>query len=205
MNFSIAKLKIKEYNVIVILWGVFMELHKNRIRTEGIALNSDILKVDMFLNHQVDAELLDACGEAFAKAFENDGVTKVLTVEASGIPLAFSTALRLKVPFVFAKKGSHSNIGTDLYAADCHSFTKNMDYAMVVSKKFINANDNILIIDDFLANGAACNGLMNIVEQAGAKLCGIGIAIEKGFQPGGENIRKKGIKLCSLAIVEEMG
>ena len=181
-----------------------MKLLEDRISAQGIAINKDVLKVDMFLNHQIDPVLIDAMGAEFAEKFKNDGVTKILTVEASGIPIAYATALKMGVPFVFAKKGNHSNVGNDVYCAGCHSFTKNKDYTMIVSRKFISADDTILIIDDFLANGAASDGLTEIVNQSGAKLAGIGIAIEKGFQPGGKKIRQSGVKLCSLAIVDEM-
>ena len=181
-----------------------MKLLEDKILEVGQALDKSVLKVDMFLNHQVDPVLIDACGAEFARVFANDGVTKILTVEASGIPLAYAAALKMGVPFVFAKKGNHSNVTGDVYCAGCHSFTKNKDYTMIVSKKFINKDDTVLIIDDFLANGAASDGLMSIVDQSGAKLAGIGIAVEKGFQPGGKKLRQDGVKLCSLAIIDDM-
>lgn len=181
-----------------------MKLLEDRILAEGQALDKSVLKVDMFLNHQIDPVLINAMGEEFARVFADDGVTKILTVEASGIPIAYATALKMGVPFVFAKKGSHSNVTDEVYCAGCHSFTKNKDYTMIVSRKYLGSGDTVLIIDDFLANGAASDGLMSIVDQAGAKLAGIGIAIEKGFQPGGKKLRKDGVKLCSLAIIDDM-
>ncbi len=181
-----------------------MKLLEERIRREGTVIGDDVLKVDMFLNHQLDVGLIDEMGKAFYEAFQTDGVTKILTVEASGIALAALTARYFGVPVVFAKKAGHRNVGTDLYTATCHSFTHGTDSTICVSRRYLHEDDVILIIDDFLADGNACNALRKLISDAGAKLAGIGIGIEKGFQPGGAKLRAEGIKVRSLAIVESM-
>ena len=181
-----------------------MKLLEDKIRSCGHVLPGEILKVDNFLNHQIDVELITALGKEFYNIFKEDGVNKILTVESSGIALAFAAGQFFGVPVVFAKKGHNKNVGSDVYQCECFSYTKGSGYVMNVSKKYLNENDRVLFIDDFLANGAAAKCVMNIIEQAGAKLVGIGIAIEKGFQPGGKALRDAGIKVSSLAIIDSM-
>lgn len=182
-----------------------MKLLEDKILSCGTVLPGNVLKVDNFLNHQIDVELIDALGAEFFRLFgEDKSINKILTVESSGIAIACAAARHFHVPVVFAKKGAHSNVGSELYTAEVFSYTKNKPYIIGVSKKFLSADDNVLIIDDFLANGAASKGMLELLEQSGAKLCGIGIAIEKGFQPGGSQLREKGIKVKSLAIVDSM-
>lgn len=181
-----------------------MKLLEERIAKDGVAIGTDILKVDMFLNHQVDPILIDEMGKEFYRLFKDCGATKVVTIESSGIPMAVATALRFGIPALFAKKGEHKNVGSDVYTANCYSFTHGKDYQMKISKKYLNENDKVLIIDDFMAGGNACNALIDIIGQAGAEVVGIGIAIEKGFQPGGKALRQKGYKVRSLAIVDSM-
>lgn len=181
-----------------------MKLLEEKIFTCGRVLPGEILKVDSFLNHQIDVELITALGREFFDLFRNEGVNKILTVESSGIAIAFAAAQFFRVPVVFAKKGAHKNVGADVYTGECFSYTKGTAYEMSVSKAYLGADDRVLIIDDFLANGAAAKCLLHIIEQASAKLVGIGIAIEKGFQPGGAELRKLGIRVESLAIVEAM-
>lgn len=181
-----------------------MKMLEDKILQCGKVLPGNVLKVDSFLNHQLDVKLIDALGKEFYDIFSLYNITKILTVEASGIAMAVAAARYFDVPVVFAKKGSHKNVGDDVYTAEVVSFTKGITYTVMVSRKFINPNDNILIIDDFLANGEACFGLKKIVDDAGAKLAGIGIAIEKRFQGGGNKLREMGIKVRSLAIVDSM-
>ena len=181
-----------------------MKLLEEKIRQEGKVIGTDILKVDMFLNHQIDVNLLDEMGEEFYRLFKDKGVNKILTVESSGIAIAVMAAKYFNVPVVFAKKANHKNVGTDLYTAKSHSFTHGKDYNMAVSKKYLSSEDNILIIDDFLAGGNASFAMLDILKQSGANLVGIGIAIEKGFQDGGKKLREMGIEVESLAIVDGM-
>ncbi|MDD6203954.1 MAG: xanthine phosphoribosyltransferase [Firmicutes bacterium] len=179
-----------------------MKLLEDRILKEGTFLPGGIVRVDSFLNHQLDPALLWELGKEFARSFAQDGVTKILTVEASGIAIAVMAGLHLDVPVVFAKKAAASNLGSDdIYTAKVHSFTKNTDCMLNVSSKYISPDDRVLIIDDFLAMGEAVSGLRAIINQAGASLAGVGIAIEKDFQPGGKKLREEGIKLVSLAVV----
>ncbi len=181
-----------------------MKLLEEKIAKEGIAIGTDILKVDMFLNHQMDVELLDEMGKEFKRIFENSGATKVVTIESSGIAIAVFVAKYMGLPALFAKKAKHKNVGDDVYSANGYSYTHGKEYTMIVSKKYLNKGDKVLIIDDFMAGGNACNALIDIINQAGAEVAGIGIAIEKGFQPGGQALREKGYNVRSLAIVDSM-
>lgn len=181
-----------------------MKLLEDKIRNEGTVIGTDILKVDMFLNHCMDIPLLEEMGKEFARLFKDCGATKVVTIESSGIAIAVFVAKYMNLPALFAKKSKHKNVGDDVYSAKSYSFTHGKDYTMVISKKYLNEGDKVLIIDDFMAGGNACNALINILEQAGASVSGIGIAIEKGFQPGGDALREKGYNIRSLAIVESM-
>ena len=181
-----------------------MNFLEKRILKDGIVKAGNVLKVDSFLNHQMDVRLLDRIGEEFYKRFSDTPVTKVLTIETSGVAIAYAVARCFDVPMVFAKKSKSINIEGDVYTAEVESFTHKNKNTVIVSKKFLNPGDNILIIDDFLANGCALQGLISITEAAGANVAGIGIAIEKGFQHGGTMIRNFGYRLESLAIVEGM-
>lgn len=181
-----------------------MKLLEERIQKDGVVREGNILKVDSFLNHQIDPFLLSEIAEEFHRLFRDDKVTKILTIEASGIGIAIEAARVFGVPMVFAKKSKTKNIAGDVYTAKVMSYTHGREYDILVSRDFLGPNDRVLILDDFLANGAALAGLIKLVNDAGATLCGCGIAIEKGFQPGGEEIRKQGIKLHSLAIVDAM-
>jgi len=160
--------------------------------------------VDSFLNHQLDAEFLYDMGEEMYRLFKDQEITKILTIEVSGIAIAIMAALVFKVPVVFAKKTESLNLDKDVYVGTVYSYTKNKEYKIMISKKYLNENDKLLIIDDFLAEGNAMKGLIDMAKQSKAEVKGIGIAIEKGFQKGGENLRKDGYNLKSLAIVDEM-
>ena len=181
-----------------------MNFLEERILKDGIVKPGNVLKVDSFLNHQMDVALLDQMGEEFHRRFADKPITKVLTIEASGIAIACPVARCFKVPVVFAKKSKSVNLDGDLYTAEVESFTHKNKNTVVVSKRFLSADDHVLIVDDFLANGCALQGLISIVEAAGATVEGIGIAVEKGFQIGGRVIRNLGYQLESLAIVESM-
>ena len=171
---------------------------------EGQVRPGNVLKVDCFLNHQLDVNLLDKIGEEFYRIFKDDGINKILTIEASGIAIACMTARHFNVPVVFAKKAQSINLDGEQYATTIYSFTKQKEYPVIVGKRFLSEGDKVLIIDDFLANGCALLGLLELTEKAGATVEGIGIAVEKGFQQGGDLIRSKGIQLESLAIVDAM-
>lgn len=181
-----------------------MNFLEQRIVKDGAVKPGNVLKVDCFLNHQMDVKLLAKIGKEFKRRFANKKINKVLTIEASGIAIAAFVAKEFGVPFVFAKKSKSVNIDGDVFSATVESFTHKCTNTVIVSKKFLNSNDHVLIIDDFLANGCALQGLISIVEESGATVEGIGIAIEKGFQSGGEIIRTAGYQLESLAIVEAM-
>jgi len=181
-----------------------MNFLEERILKDGIVKEGNVLKVDSFLNHQMDPVLLDQVGEEFHRRFAGKNITKVLTIEASGIAIAYSVARCFGVPMVFAKKAKSINIDGDMYTAEVESFTHKNKNQVIVSKKFLSEDDHVLIIDDFLANGCALQGLISISEAAGATVEGIGIVIEKGFQYGGRSIRNLGYQLESLAIVESM-
>lgn len=177
---------------------------QKKILTDGKVLPGNILKVDGFLNHQIDINLLRDMGADFYELFKDKNITKILTIEASGIAIACYAAEHFKVPVVFAKKGTHKNVGNDVFTAEVFSYTKGTSYEVAVSKLYINENDRILIIDDFLANGQAVLGLKKIIEDAGAELCGAGIAITKCFQKGEQMLIDAGIDVKSLAAIESM-
>ena len=181
-----------------------MELLKERIQRDGTVKGTDVLKVDSFLNHQMDVALFEAMGREFLRRFDGCGVNKILTIEASGIGIACVTAQSFHCPVVFAKKSQTKNIAGEVYSTRVESFTHGRVYDVIVSKKFLGPEDNVLIIDDFLANGAALEGLIDLVNQAGARLAGAGVAIEKAFQPGGDRLRAKGIRVEALARVKFM-
>ncbi len=181
-----------------------MKLLEERIQKDGIVKAGNVLKVDSFLNHQMDIALFNAMGEEFKRLFKDADVNKIMTIEASGIGIACVAAQYFGVPVVFAKKAQSVNIDGDVYSTQIESFTHKRIYNVIVSKKYLSPEDRVLIIDDFLANGCALEGLINIVTAAGATVAGIGIAIEKGFQKGGEMIRSRGLHLESLAIVDAM-
>jgi xanthine phosphoribosyltransferase len=177
---------------------------EDRILKDGRVLPGNILKADSFLNHQIDPDLMQRIGETFADHFRPRNITKVLTIEASGIAPAMMTAYALHVPLVFAKKHGAHNIGSEFYTASVHSYTYDSDYTIVVSSACLSDADRVLIIDDFLANGQAAHGLLEICRKAGAACGGIGICIEKGFQTGGSELRAMGYDVMSLALIESM-
>ena len=181
-----------------------MKLLEERIRKDGIVKEGNVLKVDSFLNHQMDTDLFNEMGKEFKRLFAEKPINKILTIEASGIGIACIVAQHFHVPVVFAKKSQSINIDGDVYATKIQSFTHKKVYDVIVSKKYIGKEDHILLIDDFLANGCALEGLIDLVQSAGATVEGIGIAVEKGFQESGKRIREKGIQLESLAIVDAM-
>ncbi len=181
-----------------------MNFLEERIVKDGIVKEGNVLKVDSFLNHQMDIRLFDQIGEEFKKRFEGTPINKILTIEASGIGIACVASRQFDVPVIFAKKSKSINIEGEVYVAEVESFTHKCKNQVIVSKKFLNPDDNVLIIDDFLANGCALQGLISIVTSAGANVAGIGIVIEKGFQTGGQIIRNLGYHLESLAIVDGM-
>ncbi|MGN1132888.1 MAG: xanthine phosphoribosyltransferase [Oscillospiraceae bacterium] len=182
-----------------------MQLLKDRILKDGVVKDGSILKVDKFLNHQMDVTLFNEIGKEFAKRFEGMGVNKILTIEASGIGIACIVGQHFNnCPVIFAKKTQSKNLDGEIYTSKVKSFTKGTTYDVMVSGKFLNKGDKILIIDDFLANGCALMGLIDIIRQSEAEIAGAGIVIEKGFQPGGKMIRDMGIKLESLAIIDSM-
>ena len=181
-----------------------MKVLEERIRKDGVIKPGNVLNVDSFLNHQMDVELFDAMGAEFKRLFAENPINKILTIEASGIGIACVVAQHFHVPVVFAKKSQSINLDGESYITKVESFTHKRTYDVIVSKKYLNPEDHILIIDDFLANGCAVNGLIDLIRSAGATVEGVGIAIEKGFQEGGRLIREKGIHVESLAIAESM-
>lgn len=181
-----------------------MNFLEQRILKDGVVKPGNVLKVDSFLNHQMDIALMDEIGREFHRRFSNKPITKVLTIEASGIGIAYPVAREFGVPLVFAKKAKSVNLDGEMYVAEVESFTHKNKNQVIVSKRFLSPGDCVLIIDDFLANGCALQGLISIVKSAGAEVAGLGIAIEKGFQIGGSVIRNLGYQLESLAIVEAM-
>lgn len=181
-----------------------MEQLKNKILREGQVLSDSVLKVDSFLNHQIDPELMQEVGKEFADRFRDSNITRILSIESSGIAPAMMAGLYLGVPVIFARKRKSLTLTDHLYTSSVHSFTKNETNDISVSKDFLLAGETVLVIDDFLANGQAVHGLVDIIKQAEAQLAGVGIVIEKGFQPGGAEIRKQGIRVESLAIVRSL-
>ena len=181
-----------------------MELLEERIRRDGVVKPGNVLKVDSFLNHQMDVDLFNEMGKEFKRRFAGCPINKILTIEASGIGIACIVAQHFHVPVVFAKKAKSINLDGEMYCTKIQSFTHKKIYDVIVAKKFLSPEDHILIIDDFLANGCAVDGLIDLIRSAGAVIEGVGIAVEKGFQRGGDIIRNKGIQLESLAIIESM-
>ena len=182
----------------------YMRLLEERIRKDGIVKEGQVLKVDSFINHQMDINLFNEMGKEFKRLFADKPINKILTIEASGIGLACVIAQHFDVPVVFAKKAKSINLDGDMYTTKIESFTHKRVYDVIVSKKFLSEEDHVLIIDDFLANGCAVAGLVDLVRSAGATVEGVGIAVEKGFQQGGKILRDKGLQVESLAIVESM-
>ena len=181
-----------------------MKLLEERIRKDGVIRPGNVLKVDSFLNHQIDPVFLDCLAEEFQRLYAGEQITKILTIEASGIGIASLLGLRLKVPVVFAKKSRSSNLSPEVYHTSIHSYTHNRENTVVVAKQYLSPQDRLLIVDDFLANGCALEGLLELANQAGASVAGMGIVVEKGFQKGGDRLRSQGLRVESLAIVEEM-
>ncbi len=181
-----------------------MKALEDKIRAEGEVLTGDVLKVGSFLNQQVDTNFMNLIGQEGARIYKDAGITKVLTIEASGIAVAFAVASNLHVPMVYAKKYGGTNISSEVYKTSVYSYTHKKTFDIVVSKKYIKPDDVILLVDDFLALGNALNGLIHIVEQSGASLAGALIAIEKGYQQGGDLLREEGIRVESLAIIDSM-
>lgn len=194
------------YNDNIFLRGaILLKLLEDRIVKDGIVKPGNVLKVDSFLNHQMDISLFNDMGKEFKRLFNDTPINKILTIEASGIGIACIAAQYFdNVPVVFAKKSQTINIDGEVYSTKIESFTHKRVYDVILSKKYLSSKDHVLIIDDFLANGCALNGLLDIAQKAGATVEGVGIAVEKGFQRGGELIRQKGIRVESLAIIESM-
>lgn len=181
-----------------------MQLLKQRILDDAKVKDSHIIKVDSFINHQIDVELLDEIGKEFKRIFKDEKITKVITIEASGIAIACMAAKHFNVPVVFAKKSESKNIDGEVYKTTVTSFTRGRDYTVILEKRFLTSNDRIIIVDDILATGKAQRGLLDISSQAGAEVAGIGIVIEKGFQGGGDELRSAGYNVQSLAIIDSM-
>lgn len=181
-----------------------MELLEQRIRKDGLVKEGNVLKVDSFLNHQIDIGLLNEIGKEFKRIFAGEKITKILTVEASGIAIAAIVAQYFDVPVVFAKKTLTINLDGSMYTTKIESFTHKRTYDVIVSRKYLGPEDRVLVIDDFLANGCAVTGLIDIIEEAGASLAGVGIIIEKATQDGGKRLRERGVRVESLAIIEDM-
>ena len=181
-----------------------MELLKKRIVEDGRIKDNNIIKVDGFLNHQIDIDLLNEIGKEFKSIFEDEKITKIITIEASGIAIACAAAMHFNVPIVFAKKSESKNIDGEVYKTTVTSFTRGRDYTVILEKRYLTSDDKILIIDDILATGKAQKGLLDISRQAGAKVSGIGVVIEKGFQGGGDQLRSAGYNVQSLAVIDSM-
>lgn len=197
--------KLMYSNDIFLRGAILLKLLEDRIVKDGIVKPGNVLKVDSFLNHQMDISLFNDMGKEFKRLFNDTPINKILTIEASGIGIACVAAQYFdNVPVVFAKKSQTVNIDGEVYSTKIESFTHKRVYDVILSKKYLSSKDHVLIIDDFLANGCALNGLLDIAQKAGATVEGVGIAVEKGFQRGGELIRQKGIRVESLAIIESM-
>lgn len=197
--------KLMYNNEIFLRGAILLKLLEDRIVKDGIVKPGNVLKVDSFLNHQMDISLFNDMGKEFKRLFNDTPINKILTIEASGIGIACVAAQYFdNVPVVFAKKSQTVNIDGEVYSTKIESFTHKRVYDVIISKKYLSSKDHVLIIDDFLANGCALNGLLDIAQKAGATVEGVGIAVEKGFQRGGELIRQKGIRVESLAIIESM-
>lgn len=197
--------KLMYNNDIFLRGAILLKLLEDRIVKDGIVKPGNVLKVDSFLNHQTDISLFNDMGKEFKRLFNDTPINKILTIEASGIGIACVAAQYFdNVPVVFAKKSQTVNIDGEVYSTKIESFTHKRVYDVIISKKYLSSKDHVLIIDDFLANGCALNGLLDIAQKAGATVEGVGIAVEKGFQRGGELIRQKGIRVESLAIIESM-
>ena len=181
-----------------------MRALEERIRREGVVLPGNILTVGSFLNHQIDVDFIMEMGREIARLFADSGVTRILTIETSGIPIAVGAAAAMHVPVVFAKKHATSNLSGGVYQTIVHSYTHGVDYVVVVSSDYLKPEDNVLLVDDFLANGKALEGLIDLVNQSGAKGAGAACAIEKGFQKGGDNLRARGVRVESLAVIDRM-
>lgn len=190
--------------LVFVKWSEIMELLKNMISEKGKVINEDILKVDSFLNHQVDYNLMKEIGTYFYNYFKDKNITKIFTIESSGIAPAIMTASEFKVPMVFLKKQKPNTLNSNVYQTEVKSFTKGTTYNLTLSKDFILENDNILIIDDFLANGEAAKGAIKLIKEAGAKVAGIGIVIEKSFQPGRKYLETQGYDVYSLARIKSL-
>ena len=183
-----------------------MEELKNRIITEGRILSGDVLKVDSFLNHQIDPAFLNEIGREFRRIFNDCEVTRILTIEASGIAIGMATSQFFNFcPVIFAKKGDAANLSTDAYHSNLHSYTRNADFVISVAREYLQPGEKVLILDDFLANGEALNALIDVVQQADCELVGCGVVIEKAYQDGGRRIRERGIRVEALAAIKEMG
>lgn len=197
--------KLMYNNDIFLRGAILLKLLEDRIVKDGIVKPGNVLKVDSFLNHQMDISLFNDMGKEFKRLFNDTPINKILTIEASGIGIACVAAQYFdNVPVVFAKKSQTVNIDGEVYSTKIEAFTHKRVYDVIISKKYLSSKDHVLIIDDFLANGCALNGLLDIAQKAGATVEGVGIAVEKGFQRGGELIRQKGIRVESLAIIESM-
>ena len=181
-----------------------MKLLEERILKEGTVLPGNVLKVGSFLNQRIDSTLLSKMADEICELYKDSEINKIMTIESSGIAIASAIGLKMEVPIIFAKKHSSSNVDGDAYTASSHSYTHNNDYNMVISKNYLTKDDKVLIVDDFLAVGNALNGLISLVDQAGAELVGCAIQIEKAFQGGGDALREKGIRVESLACIEKM-
>ncbi len=181
-----------------------MDILKQRIREDAKVMEGEIIKVDSFLNHQVDVDLLNEIGKEFKERFKDEKIDKILTAEVSGIAIASIAAQYFKVPMVFARKTESKNLDNDKYETEVYSYTKRKTYKIMVSKRYLSKDENILIIDDFLANGKAVEALIDIIDKAQSNLIGVGVAIEKGYQEGGKGLRKRDIKLESLAIIDSI-
>lgn len=184
--------------------GINMRLLEEKIKKDGRVLNENVLKVDSFLNHQIDPSLMNEIGKEFAQLFATEGITKIVTIESSGIAPAVMAGLYMNVPVIFARKRKSVTLTDDLLTASVHSFTKNETNELAIARKFINENDKVLIIDDFLANGQAALALVEMVKQANASIAGIGIVIEKSFQPGAQKLKEQGLRVESLARISSL-